>query len=74
MLADHRIAGRNRGRCRALLEHYADLKLGLCDAAVIATAERLGIDRILTVAERDFRVIRSSEGKPFRLLPANHKR
>jgi predicted nucleic acid-binding protein len=60
-------------RSRALLETYADLKLGLCGAAVAATAERLRIDRILTVGERDFRAIRTREGKAFRLLPADHK-
>jgi len=58
-------------RCAALLEKYSDLDLGLCDAAVIAVAERLGTDRILTVDERDFRAIRSVRGKSFRLLPAD---
>ena len=61
-------------RCRVLVQTYSDLKLGLCDAAVAATAERLGIDRILTVDQRDFRTVRSSSGKPFRLLPADHKK
>jgi predicted nucleic acid-binding protein len=60
--------------CGRLLRKYADLDLGLSDAAVIATADRLGTDRILTVDERDFRVMRSQRGKPFRLLPADLKR
>jgi hypothetical protein len=60
-------------RCSALLIQYADLDLGLCDASVIAVAERLGIQRILTVDERDFRAIRSARGKSFRLLPADRK-
>jgi uncharacterized protein len=58
-------------RCRKLLETYADLDIGLADAAVIAAAERLGIKRILTVDERHFRAVRSSDGKPFTLLPAD---
>jgi hypothetical protein len=58
-------------RCAALLTKYSDLDLGLCDAAVVTVAERLGTDRILTVDERDFRAIRSARGKPFRLLPAD---
>lgn len=58
-------------RCRELLEQYSDLDLGLCDAAVVATAERLGTNRILTVDERDFRVIRSRAGEPFVLLPSD---
>ena len=60
--------------CERLLRKYADLDLGLCDAAVIATADRLGTNRILTVDERDFRVMRTLRGKPFRLLPADLKR
>jgi predicted nucleic acid-binding protein len=57
--------------CQTLLTTYADLDLGLADASVIATAERLGIRRILTVDERHFRVIRAADGKPFTLLPAD---
>lgn len=58
-------------RCRELLATYADLNLGLCDAAVVSTAERLGIDQILSVDERHFRTIRPASGKPFILLPAD---
>jgi len=58
-------------RCAALLAKYADLDLGLSDASVVAIAERLGVNRILTVDQRDFRAIRSVHGKPFRLLPAD---
>ncbi len=58
-------------RSRELIDQYATLNIGLADAAVIATAERLGIRRILTVDERHFRVVRGSDGKPFTLLPAD---
>lgn len=58
-------------RSRELIERYRDLDLGLADAAVIATAERRNIDRILTLDERHFRVIRSITGRPFTLLPAD---
>lgn len=61
-------------RCGALLAKYSELDLGLCDAAVVAAAERLGADRILTVDQRGFRLIRSLRGKPFRLLPADFKK
>lgn len=57
--------------CQRLLETYADLDIGLADAAVIATAGRLGTRRILTLDERHFRVVRASDGKPFTLLPAD---
>ncbi len=58
-------------RCREILAQYRDLDPGLVDAAVIATAERLRTDRILTVDERDFRAILGTTGKPFVLLPAD---
>jgi predicted nucleic acid-binding protein len=58
-------------RCAALITKYGDLDLGLSDASVVAIAERLGANRILTVDQRDFRVIRSVHGRPFRLLPAD---
>ena len=58
-------------RSRDLVATYRDMDLGLADAAVIATAERLGVNRILTVDERDFRAVRGADGKPFKLLPAD---
>jgi predicted nucleic acid-binding protein len=58
-------------RCHELVTTYQDL--GLADAAVIATAERLNIERILTVDERDFRAVRPRSGRPFLLLPADVK-
>jgi predicted nucleic acid-binding protein len=58
-------------RCHELITTYRTLDLGLADAAVIATAERLNIDRILSVDKRDFRNVRSSKGRPFVLLPAD---
>src|SRR5207302_9110765 len=61
-------------RCGEILVKYADLNLGLCDASVVATAERLETDTILTVDVRDFRVIRTAQGRAFRLLPADRKK
>jgi predicted nucleic acid-binding protein len=60
--------------CRAILHRYETLDLGLADAAVIATAERLKILRVLTVDERDFRAVRTSSGESFVLLPADSPR
>jgi hypothetical protein len=53
------------------LKTHADLDLGLADASVIAAAERKGVRRILTVDLRDFRAVRTIDGKPFTLLPAD---
>jgi predicted nucleic acid-binding protein len=58
-------------RCRALLAQYRDLELGLADAAVMATADRLGLTGILTVDERHFRAVVSRTGAAFTLLPAD---
>jgi len=58
-------------RCISLVQTYANLNLGIADASVIATAERLGAERILTVDERHFRAVRSAKGSPFTLLPAD---
>ena len=49
-------------RCEELLETYRDLRLGLADAAVIATAERLRVPTVLTLDERDFRAVRTRIG------------
>jgi predicted nucleic acid-binding protein len=60
-------------RCRALLLKYRELDLGLADASVIAVAERLGVKRILTVDERDFRAVRAADGKAFILVPRDER-
>jgi predicted nucleic acid-binding protein len=60
-------------RCRELLAKYEDLDLGLADASVVATAERLGVLRILSVDERDFRPIRTTGGKALTLVPADER-
>ena len=55
----------------ALVRQYRDLPLGLVDAAVAATAERLGIDRVLTVDQRHFRTVKPRGFDHFQLLPAD---
>jgi uncharacterized protein len=56
-------------RMAALVRQYANLKLGGTDAAVIATAERLGITRVATVDRRHFTVVRPKHVGSFALLP-----
>jgi predicted nucleic acid-binding protein len=58
-------------RCRELMTQYRDLGLGLADCSVIATAERLGIQRILTVDERHFRAVQPRRFSHFILIPAD---
>jgi hypothetical protein len=57
------------GRIAELVERYADFPLGGIDASVAVLAERLGTEIIVTLDTRHFGVVRSSEGRPFRLLP-----
>ena len=45
-------------RCRSLMAQYRDLPLGLADASVVATAERLQNQRVFTVDQRHFRAVR----------------
>jgi predicted nucleic acid-binding protein len=62
------MTGRDVERSRQLIATYRDLDLGLVDSAVIATAERLNVRRVLTVDERDFRAVRP-HGGALTLLP-----
>jgi uncharacterized protein len=58
-------------RCRDLIRQYRDLDIGIADASVVATAERFGIPRILTVDQRHFRAIRPRNLPFLTLLPAD---
>lgn len=60
-------------RCRALMRQYHDLRIGIADASVVATAERLVIPRRLTLDERHFRAIVPSGLGHFHILPADHE-
>jgi predicted nucleic acid-binding protein len=57
------------GRIAALIETYADLRLGTVDAAVVATAERLGAPMIATLDHRHFTVVRPKHVDAFELVP-----
>jgi len=56
-------------RIAELLRQYADSCIDLVDASVIAVAERLEITRILTLDQRDFRIVRPRHSQYFELLP-----
>ncbi len=63
-------------RCSELIEQYASLDIGLADASVVTTAERLKTSRVLTVDFRDFQTLRMRDGTPFEIIPgpASRKR
>ena len=56
-------------RAVALMERYADLMLGFVDASVVAVAERLDANEILTTDRRHFSVVRPQHTRSFALRP-----
>jgi predicted nucleic acid-binding protein len=63
------VAASDWDRIAELCEQYADLPLGIVDASVIATAERLGLTAIATLDRRHFGTVRPRHVDAFRLLP-----
>jgi predicted nucleic acid-binding protein len=53
-----------------LVERYADFPLGGTDASVVALAERLGTDLVITLDRRHFQAVQPRHCARFRLLPA----
>src|SRR5574341_2532976 len=56
-------------RAAALMRQYADANLDFVDALIVALAERLNITCLLTLDQRDFRLIRPNHCQAFELLP-----
>lgn len=57
-------------RVRALCAMYRDLPLGLVDASVVVTAERLGERTIASLDHRHFHIVRPRHVAALELLPA----
>jgi predicted nucleic acid-binding protein len=56
-------------RCATFQREYADLRLGVVDASIIALAERLAEPKIATLEERHFTVVRPRHVPAFTILP-----
>lgn len=56
-------------RTTKLLRQYADARIDFVDVTVAVIAERLRIQRILTLDQRDFRLLRPQTWGSFELLP-----
>jgi predicted nucleic acid-binding protein len=56
-------------RIAELVEYYANFPLGGTDASVIALAERLNTDLVLTLDRRHFGAVRPRHCDRLRLLP-----
>lgn len=56
-------------RCRELQAQYADLRLGVVDASVLALLERLGEPKVATLDHRHFADVRPAHAEALTLLP-----
>lgn len=56
-------------RCLELQQQYADLRLGVVDASIVALVERLGETKLATLDHRHFSVVRPAHRAALRLLP-----
>ena len=56
-------------RTADLLDQYHDTRLDYVDASIVTAAERLSIIRILTLDQRDFRLVRPRHTESLELLP-----
>lgn len=57
-------------RVAELEREYADLRLGMVDASVIAVCERLGETKVATLDRRHFSVVKPRHCTAFELLPS----
>lgn len=56
-------------RIHGLIEQYADLPMDFADATLVAFAEQIGTDAVMTTDRRDFEIYRIHGRRRFRILP-----
>lgn len=56
-------------RCHELQKQYADLRLGIVDASVVALVERLGETKVATLDHRHFATVRPAHVSALVLVP-----
>jgi predicted nucleic acid-binding protein len=56
-------------RCRELVDRFADLPMDYADATLVALAEELDTNLVLTTDRRDFAVYRLAARRRFRIVP-----
>jgi predicted nucleic acid-binding protein len=66
-----RLGAEEVARSREIIVQYADLRLSLADASIVVVADLYAAERLLTIDERDFRVVRRRDARPFQLLPSD---
>lgn len=60
----------NHERVAAVLHQYRDQNIDFADAAIVAIAERLKVQRILTLDRRHFNLLRPHHCTAFEILPS----
>lgn len=68
LLLEH-LTTKDIGRAIEILEQYRDARFGMVDAAIMAMAERLKIEVVLTLDHSDFSIYRPKHCDAFRLVP-----
>jgi len=63
------LEGGDYARAADLIVAYSDLPLGFVDASIVAVAERLGVDTLVTTDRRHFAVVRPAHVPRLRLVP-----
>lgn len=63
------MTGPDMVRTVEILKQYADANIGFVDASLVAVAERLGINTILTTDRRHFSLVKPAHCSAFTLLP-----
>jgi len=61
-------------RARELIRMYREHDIGLVDATILATAERLDAPRILTLDHRHFRTLKLRNRRSVTIVPADARR
>ena len=56
-------------RARAVIDRFADLRIGMADASIVVLAERHDCARVLTLDVRHFEALRIGVRRRFTLLP-----
>lgn len=54
-----------------VVRRYSDFDVGLTDASIVVLSRRYGVNDVLTLDERHFRVLSGARDRPFRVLPAD---
>ena len=61
---------KQKGRCRQLMEKYADLPMDLADGTLVVLAESRKVKKVFTLDHKDFQIYKPARIKSFTLLPS----